>query len=166
MNYLYKLLFINSLLFAASLAAAQSCPNQSEGGVACPTGCMRAPLSVMGDHMHSSREWMLSYRHMRSNMQGMRQGSNRVADSEVASVYNVVPQRMDMQMDLLGIMYAPSDDLTVMLMAHYHSMEMVNHHNKRFQLHAQWGMSLPTGSIKERDLMPAMGGGFAQQLST
>ena len=72
---------------------------------------------------------MLSYRHMRSNMQGMRQGSGRVADSQVANAYNVVPQRMDMQMDMLGIMYAPSDDLTVMLMAHYHAMEMVNHHN-------------------------------------
>jgi hypothetical protein len=193
MNYLYKLLIINSFSLAASLAAAQSCPNQSEGGVACPTSCMRAPLSVMGDHMHSQGEWMLSYRHMRSNMQGMRQGSNRAADSEVASVYNVVPQRMDMQMDMLGIMYAPSDDLTVMLMAHYHSMEMENHrmvmgsatpfttqsagwgdtklsllqrllNSERFQLHAQWGLSLPTGSIKERDLMPAMGGVFAQNI--
>lgn len=130
---------------------------------------------------------MLSYRHMRSSMEGMRQGSGRVADSQVANAYNVVPQRMDMQMDMLGIMYAPSDDLTVMLMAHYHAMEMVNHrimmgnatafttqsagwgdtklsllqrllNNEGLQVHAQWGLSLPTGSIKERDLMPAMGG--------
>jgi hypothetical protein len=147
----------------------------------------------MGDHMHSKGEWMLSYRQMHSSMEGMRQGSNRVADSEVASDYNVVPQRMEMQMDMLGLMYAPSDDLTVMLMAHYHSMEMVNHrimmgnatafttqsagwgdtklsllqrlsHSERFQLHAQWGLSLPTGSIKERDFMPSMGGGFAQSI--
>ena len=136
---------------------------------------------------------MLSYRHMRSKMEGMREGSSRVADSQIASAYNVVPQRMDMQMEMLGVMYAPSDDLTVMLMAHYHTMEMVNHrfmmgaakpfttkssgwgdiklsmmqrslHSEQLQLHAQWGLSLPTGSIKERDFMPAMGGGFAQNI--
>lgn len=189
MKSYYKIIIINTLFFATALSAAPSCPNETEGGVACPTGCMRAPLSVMGDHMHSSGEWMLSYRHMRSNMQGMREGSSRVANSIIASDYNVVPQRMDMQMDMLGIMYAPSDNLTVMLMAHYHAMEMVNHHNSMgrfatesrgwgdtklsilqrllhsegFQVHAQWGLSLPTGSIKERDSMPAMGG-FAQSV--
>lgn len=84
-----------------------------------------APISVMGDHTHKQNEWMLSYRFMQMHMDDLRSGSNRIsANHAFAQGYTVLPEQMDMEMHMLGLMYAPSDQLTLMLMTHYISMEM------------------------------------------
>lgn len=93
-----------------------------------------APIMVMGDHMHKQGEWMVSIRQMQMKMQGNRIGSNRVSDREVLAIANenpgmasnlrVVPQTMDMRMTMLGMMYAPSDQLTLMLMTSYNERKM------------------------------------------
>ncbi len=94
--------------------------------------------------------------------------------------YMVVPLEMTMNMHMLGGMYAISDDVTLMLMGSYidNEMKMKKHSNgakktmkssgwgdikfnvmKRIledgpkKLHANLGISLPTGSISKEDTM-------------
>jgi len=88
-----------------------------------------APIAVMGDHMHKKGEWMVSYRFMQMNMEGNIQGSDNIdADTIVTQLANpnmgpptvrVVPIDMQTDMHMLGMMYAPSDQLTLMLMLNY-----------------------------------------------
>ena len=84
-----------------------------------------APISVMGDHMHGAGEWMLSYRYMFMEMDGMYQGSNAISPTQVYNAgYAVSPTRMKMDMHMVGLMYAPSDQITLMAMLPYTTMEM------------------------------------------
>ncbi len=88
-----------------------------------------APIGVMGDHMHSAGEWMFSYRYMFMHMDGSRDGSDSLSPAEIATTepnphagpatLRVVPLRMDMEMHMLGAMYAPHEDLTLMFMTSY-----------------------------------------------
>ncbi|MBL6838797.1 MAG: transporter [Puniceicoccaceae bacterium] len=150
-----------------------------------------APISVMGDHTHAKGGWMLSYRYMHMEMDGMRHGTDRISSAEVFAAdggYTVTPEWMSMNMHMLGMMYAPTDQLTLMLMANYIETEMEHRINPaapaklaevvgdtkfttrtsglgdlkvsalyRFYLegnrkaHFGLGLSLPTGSIDEKD---------------
>ena len=87
-----------------------------------------APIGVMADHQHQKGEWMISYRYMGMAMDGNRDGSDRLSRSEVllngTGDYRVAPTEMDMEMHMLGVMYAPSDKYTLMLMVPYLSSEM------------------------------------------
>lgn len=84
-----------------------------------------APISIMGSHAHPANEWMLSYRFMRMDMDGMRDGSDRISSVEVfGNGYSVTPEDMTMDMHMLGLMYAPTDQLTLMLMSNYVQSEM------------------------------------------
>jgi len=85
-----------------------------------------APIGVMGDHYHKAGEWMLSARYMRMHMSGNQSGNTTLNDSQVIAQDNapgrmpsklsVVPDDMDMDMLMLGAMYAPSDRVTLMAM--------------------------------------------------
>ena len=84
-----------------------------------------APISVMGDHMHEAGGWMVSYRYMFMEMDGMYHGSDAISPAEVYNAgYVVSPTRMKMDMHMLGLMYAPSDNVTLMAMMPYTTMEM------------------------------------------
>jgi hypothetical protein len=97
-----------------------------------------APIGVMGDHMHHKGEWMLSYRYMHMDMSGSRIGTDNVSpDAIVTTIPNrfaslpmqpdtlrVAPLWMTMDMHMLGAMYAPTDNLTLMVMANYIEKEM------------------------------------------
>ena len=148
------------------------------------------PISVMGDHMHKKGEWMLSYRYMHMNMDGLKNNNNNLSRSDLFSQgYMVAPLEMTMEMHMFGLMYAPSNKVTLMLMLPYIKKEMLHitrppmkmpmmmPANKRFStvseglgdisatalvklfesqdhnhhIHANLGISLPTGSIDERD---------------
>lgn len=143
-----------------------------------------APIGVMGDHTHEKGEVMLSYRYMRMGMKGLRDNAERISRSRVLTEFAVTPTRMEMEMHMLGAMYAPVDGLTLMLMVPLVSMGMDHltgmgvtfstkskglgdirvaglvdlwesgHH----KIHANVGLSLPSGSISENDSTPAMGG--------
>ena len=85
-----------------------------------------APIMVMGDHMHKVGEYMFSLRHMNMSMSGNLNGRNDISDSSVLNIANshaipsqlrVVPKKMDMKMTMLGAMYAPSDTVTLIIMA-------------------------------------------------
>ena len=93
-----------------------------------------APITVMGDHMHKAGEFMVSARHMSMRMKGNIKGTNELSDAQVLAEPNqhgspmtlrVVPQKMDMQMTMLGVMYAPSDAVTLLAMVMQFDNEMV-----------------------------------------
>ena len=85
-----------------------------------------APIGVMGDHYHSKGEWMVSARYMRMLMSGNRTGATDLTDQNILALSNpyqmgnmstklsVVPQDMAMNMTMFGVMYAPSDAVTLM----------------------------------------------------
>lgn len=97
-----------------------------------------APIGVMGDHMHKAGEFMFSYRYMDMNMLGNLQGERKISSDEVAttvpnkfanrpmmpSTVRVVPQNMTTKMHMIGLMYAPTNDLTLMLMINYLERDM------------------------------------------
>ena len=124
---------------------------------------------------------MFSYRYRFMDMDGNRDGTDNLSDTEVLQQFSVTPVRMTMQMHALGVMYAPTDDLTLMAMVPYVFKEMdhvtrrgvhFTTHSEGFgdikltalyqvlnqsrqRIHLNIGMSFPTGSIEERDNTPA-----------
>ncbi len=140
-----------------------------------------APIGVMGDHVHKAGEVMLSYRYMFMEMDGNRDGTNDLTDGEVLQQFMVTPKRMTMEMHMVGGMYAPTDDLTLMAMIPFVSLEMdhVTRSGRTFttnsggigdvklgglynimrqdnqRIHLNLGVSIPTGSIEEEDVTPA-----------
>jgi len=143
-----------------------------------------APIGVMGDHKHAGGEFMLSYRYMQMNMGDNIDGNNEVNVGDILSGeqynYLVSPVDMTMNMHMFGVMYAPTDRLTLMAMANLIDMSM-DHQTRAggsfttksdgfgdtsiggvFELKAgdgtsllfNFGLSLPTGSIDETDVVP------------
>lgn len=100
-----------------------------------------APIGVMGDHLHPKGGLMVSLRTMHMKMDGNRKGSNKVDDQEIFQKYTVAPQNMSMQMHMLGVMYAPSNKVTL--------MAMQNFVIKKMDLTAQ--MTMPNGMLMQRD---------------
>ncbi|MDF1710584.1 MAG: transporter, partial [Paracoccaceae bacterium] len=92
-----------------------------------------APIGVMGDHMHHAGEWMVSYRYMAMLMRGNLDGDSQISAETIATTVpnrffgqpgqpptlRVVPTDMEMQMHMFGAMYAPNDDVTLMVMGNY-----------------------------------------------
>lgn len=193
------------ILFFAAMSGIVYASDPCDCSPACScghAGQVSAPISVMGDHLHPQGEWMISLRSMFMDMDGMYDGSNSVSPASVhAANYLVSPTRMTMQMQMLGVMYAPSDKLTLMAMLPYlqNSMEhvidpsaamllMANGGAGTFEtsssgigdlklsallrlktqgghhLHGGFGISLPTGSISQRDIVPGPGGRLSRQL--
>lgn len=190
---------MKSMLYSAALMAAIPLAAIADGGKLAGSAEPKyadshAPIGVMGDHLHSRGEWMLSYRYMRMEMKDMLQGDDSIdSDDIVTQVANpyappmtvrVVPLEMTTDMHMLGMMYAPSDRLTLMAMLNYLEKSM-NHQtymgmmganrlgqfrteasgigdttlsalygvyrDSTHRLHLNMGVSLPTGSIDEKD---------------
>ena len=139
-----------------------------------------APIGVMGDHMHHKGEWMISYRFMHMHMDGNRKGDSDQSTADVLADFAVAPLDMDMDMHMLGAMYAPMEDLTLMLMLPYVELSMDHvtrmgaeftttssgigdvkfsglyrlFDNHQHSVHLNLGMAFPTGNIDERDDTP------------
>ena len=75
-----------------------------------------APIGVMGDHLHPKGGLMVSLKYMNMSMDGNKAGTEKVNDDTIFENFMVAPQEMTMEMYMLGVMYAPSDKLTLMLM--------------------------------------------------
>lgn len=142
-----------------------------------------APIGVMGDHIHDKGEFMLSYRYMTMRMDGLRDGTDSLSPAEVLQSFAITPLDMTMSMHMFGGMYAPLQDLTLMLMMPVTTLTM--DHRTRMgtefttessgvgdiklsalyrllelengQLLLSFGLSLPTGSIDKEDFLPPMG---------
>ncbi|MFL1011056.1 nitrous oxide reductase accessory protein NosL [Flavisericum labens] len=78
-----------------------------------------APIGIMGDHLHEKGGLMVSFRYMNMVMEGNKSGTNTVSNDAIYNTYMVAPQNMTMDMYMLGVMYAPSNKLTLMLMQNY-----------------------------------------------
>ncbi|UCS95219.1 transporter [Echinicola marina] len=139
-----------------------------------------APIGIMGDHYHSKGEWMFSYRFMSMNMNGNISGNKTISDDVILKDYMVAPQKMSMNMHMVGAMYAVHDRITLVTMLNYTNQEMslVNRmgqafntsssgfsdisiftlikllNAKRQSLHLNAGISIPTGSISQRGSTP------------
>ena len=86
------------------------------------------PAGIMGDHLHAKGEWMLGYHYMRMEMNGHRQGTDELSLQEVFDLgYTAAAENMIMDMHMFEVMYAPTDWLTLMVMANYifNDMDMV-----------------------------------------
>jgi hypothetical protein len=170
-------------LIALIAAALMASPTLAHWTAARPDG--HAPIGVMGDHTHHAGEWMISYRYMNMDMEGSRIGSRRVADSQIVSPqgegFTITPRSMTMAMHMVGLMYAPTDRVTLMAMVPSLDLEMEHliRNGNRFttnssglgdvraaalwtvldressHLHLNLGVSAPTGSIDRRDVTPA-----------
>jgi len=139
-----------------------------------------APIGVMGDHMHDVGEFMLSYRYGFMAMDGNFDGTRHVPTAEVLQQFPVSPTAMTMRMHMLGAMWAPFQELTLMAMLPWTVLEM-DHKTRaggRFttrseglgdlsvsalvrllaqpdhRLHLNLGASFPTGRIGIRDQTP------------
>jgi len=97
-----------------------------------------APIGVMGDHLHGKGDWMVSYRFMRMHMEDNRIDDSSVSAEKIATnipnrffgipgqppTLRVVPTEMTTNMHMLGGMYAPTDNVTLMAMANYIDRDM------------------------------------------
>jgi hypothetical protein len=176
-------LFFVSLIINVSVSTGHEGPWTS----ARPDG--HAPISVMGDHMHKMGEWMVSYRYMTMDMEGLMKGSNSVAQTMMATGFmpNMLPTEMTMDMHMFGMMYAISNKWTLMGMLNYLDNEMsmpmgkmdssglgdikvaglydLAQWNDGRRVHLKLGLSLPTGSIDEKDSMSRILG-YGMQLGS
>lgn len=152
----------------------------SDGGLLSTGADDHAPIGVMGDHAHKKGEWMLSYRYMYMRMSGMRSGGQNLSKQQVHRDYMVSPTTMDMHMHMLGGMYSPHDKVTLMAMVPIIQQEMDHETRNGTEFTTRsWGVgdtrlsalipvlkrehhevilspgiSLPTGSINQRDNTP------------
>lgn len=83
-----------------------------------------APIGVMGDHLHEKGGLMVSFRYMNMAMEGNKSGTDDISDANIYNNFMVAPQDMTMHMYMLGIMYAPSNKLTLMLMQNFAEKDM------------------------------------------
>ena len=120
------------LILALAAAPQTGHADSTQTNPASPEG--HAPIMVMGDHMHNVGEFMVSARRMTMRMKGNIKGTNELSDAQVLAEPNqhgapmtlrVVPQKMDMEMTMLGAMYAPSDAVTLLAMFMQMDNEMV-----------------------------------------
>lgn len=140
---MFRKIFSGAACVLALISTSAMADHKS--GKTMPTS--HAPIGVMGDHFHDEGEVMLSYRHSRMLMKGMKDGESSITPSAIVAAggaygYMMTPTRMSMDMHMLGAMYAPSNDLTLMLMGHYmdKNMDMINRLNVRSKMDTQgWG---------------------------
>ena len=93
-----------------------------------------SPIGVMADHMHKKGESMISLRASYMKMKSNSLNGNSIVDSEILVIDNphsnspaklsVVPIKMNMKMLMLGGMYAPSDEVTLMFMTTFMDKSM------------------------------------------
>lgn len=84
-----------------------------------------APSGVMVDHLHAQGSGMAAVRYQRSSAGGLYSGRSKITAADLAEAgFSMMATGMTMDMVMLDLMYAPTDNLTLMLMPHYMRMEM------------------------------------------
>jgi hypothetical protein len=144
-NVLYSLATIALAMTPLAPALADDAPLLPGAGFSVSGGHSRpiradghSPIGIMGDHVHKKGGWMFSYRYMHMDMDGSRIGTRNVSPQTIVStvpnrfagmtgqpaMLRIVPLWMTMDMHMLGAMYAPTNDLTIMAMANYVDKKM------------------------------------------
>jgi hypothetical protein len=154
------------------------------GGHAMAQYMHRYPRTLWGAHKMNPGGSMLTYQFMRMEMDGNRDGTDKLSPAEVREQgFAVVPTKMTMDMHMLGAMYGASDRITLTAMVPYLSSEMDHiagnplgnvafttesdgigdvkagvlvklYANQNRLLHFNALMGFPSGSIDEEDLPP------------
>lgn len=84
-----------------------------------------APASVMVDHLHAQGGGMAAIRYQRTSASELYSGRNKITGADLAEAgFSMMATGMTMEMIMLDLMYAPTDNLTLMLMPHYMRMDM------------------------------------------
>jgi len=119
-------------LFVVLVLAGTSVAQAHDWDLAVPDS--HAPIGVMAEHTHKTGELMLSYRYMNMDMDGNRDGSNRISAQQVlngadgsragSDGFLVTPLSMTMEIHMFGAMYAVNDKLTLMGMLPYVKLSM------------------------------------------
>ena len=182
-----KTVWISSLFL--SLVVSASANDEEENFLdASLEEIMRIPLdinavNILESHLHKKNEWMVGYHFMHMGMQGNLSNDKQISNTKVLEKYMVAPTSMTMEMHMASLMYAPTDDLTLMAMLPYKrfSMKHVTRMGGQFTTKSEglgdltlmantvafrtrWdehifnikgGLSIPTGSINQRDKTPA-----------
>ncbi len=137
-----------------------------------------APIGVMRDHIHKKGEFMTSYRASYMEMKGLSNNQGSVSSAQALNSRLVAPIEMQMGMDMLSAMYGVTDNLTIAAMGSF-AVKKMNHQRRNgtfferesesvgdIQVNALYklgkyydgdmlfnlGLSIPTGSVDERDL--------------
>jgi len=84
----------------------------------------RHAVSILHSHIHKQGEWMIGYRYMTMDMDGNRDGTTAVSTTSVLTDFAITPTAMRMQSHMVNVMYAPSDDLTMMATLPYKILSM------------------------------------------
>lgn len=109
-----------------------------ENDTTAPHAMDHAPIGVMADHRHRKGEVMISYRYMTMDMDGSRDGTTPLSPETIATTVpnrffgapgqpptlRVVPEKMKMDMHMVGAMYGLSDRITLMGMGSYLTNDM------------------------------------------
>ncbi len=179
MNRMIARPLVVALVTVAALAATtRTIKAQHEQHSSRPHG--HAPIGAMGSHIHEKGRFSLSYRFVLMSMEGNRNGTERIEVAEVQKTFTTVPVDMTMGMHMAGFMYAPSDAVTLLTMAHWtdNEMNVRLHHGSDFEsasaglgdatvgalvglkrtgptrVHLNAGVSLPLGSIEQVGTTP------------
>ena len=96
-----------------------------------------APIGVMGDHLHKKNEFMFSLRFIQMKMKENLLNGVKVSDDQILNYPNIyssmsgmpdnlsiVPNEMTMNMLMTGVMYAPTDEITLMGMGMFTEKKM------------------------------------------
>ena len=93
---------------------------------------MPAPVGTTGNMHHNG--WMVSIEHGLMHMNGNIMDGDSISNADILQMPNamgsmpanlsVIPNDMDMQMTMIDVMYAPSKDITLMMMGTYMSKDM------------------------------------------
>jgi hypothetical protein len=133
MEYTMKKTILLSLTALTSLPAI-SAYSQDVAAVSNVTSSheghnVSAPSGIMGDHLHKKGQYMFSYSFENMNMEGYRNGTNKVSNNDIfMNGYTMAATDMSMQMHMFNGMYGFTDNLTGMLMVPYtiKKMDMVD----------------------------------------
>ena len=93
-----------------------------------------APIGTTGNMHHNG--WMVSIKHGLMHMSGNIMDGDSISNADILQMPNamgsmpanlsVIPNDMDMQMTMIDVMYAPSKDITLMMMGTYISKDMLS----------------------------------------
>ncbi|MEM6909096.1 MAG: transporter [Pseudomonadota bacterium] len=133
-----KSLFKAGSTLAALCAMSSAAPTWADDTDGVINALDHAPIGVMGDHRHKKGEWMVSYRFMHMDMEGIQIGTDDVTPEQVVTTVpnrffgnpgqpptlRIVPTSMRMDMHMAGLMYGLSDRVTLMVMGNYITKEM------------------------------------------
>ncbi len=177
-----KIIFLLTLLASAPIYAHETA--STAGAIRhAPIGVMGDHMHKTGEWMFSYRYMKMT---MKGSLDGSKSRSAAEITGTMMNPgpYMVAPLEMTMEMHMLGAMYAPSDKFTLMAMLPVLDKRMdhrtrmgaefateasglgdvqigalVNAYysaDQRHRVHFNIGLSLPTGSVDERDDTPAM----------